>query len=140
IRRLAEDARLLAKRIVAGETGDAMSAGKARRHDHLVAGTPLPPARAALFVDRLDHARGFAAGNDRQGELVSRYPAPHPEVEVVEGHGTYRYDGGTGGWGGGGDIGPLELVDAAVLADENRFHGGDCMARGAVHLKSPWDW
>src|SRR5207302_6328400 len=116
--------RRLENRIVAGEPGAAVSAGKARRPDPLAAGTPLPPARAALFVDRLDHARGFAAGNDRQGELVPRYPAPHPEVEVVEGHGTYRYDGGAGGWGGGRDIGPLELVDAAVLADEDCFHGG----------------
>jgi hypothetical protein len=53
---------------------------------------------------------------------------------VIERHGADGDQRRAGGGRGGGDVGPFELVGAAVLADEDRFHDRDCMAgRSQAH-------
>ncbi len=126
VHRLAIDSGLRAERVVAGETGDAVPAREAGSDNDFVTGFPRAAEGAGQLIDRLadrfNDARHLRSGDDRQRELVPRHAASDPEVEVVEGYGANGDDRHAGGRGRGGNVGPFELVDATMLADEDRFH------------------
>src|SRR5262245_5058593 len=110
---------------MARQARDADSARVARPYQHLVARLPALRVRADGFDDPAD----LGAGNDRQRKLVPGHAAANPDVEMIEGHGADADDGLAGLQLRLGDLGQFELVDAAVLTNNDRFHGAASLLR-----------
>lgn len=134
VNHVAEVGEVAAKVVVAREAGGTLTAGDARREDHLLADVH----GGDLGTDFGDFAGNITARYVRKRYGNAGKAAPYPEIEVVQGAGVDTDEDFTRAEMRLGNVGIAKNAGITVLLDDDGFHGRP-PGRGQGLIANPAD-